>query len=80
MLASNRVYDVASRYAMQYSKTGYIHDLAQKRLVLLAMEQLVAIAKGWSQMIWVTRKTMSSILCMFLVTQRPGKYFHNTKM
>ena len=60
------------------AKQGSLHtrlEVARKQLVLLTIEQLVAIAKGWPQMKLVTTKTMSSLLHMFLMTQRSGKIF-----
>ena len=72
MLVSNQV--------VLQNRVNTSHDLARKRLVLLTIEQLVAIAKEWPQMIFVTSKIMSSLLCMFSMAQRPGKYFHNTEI
>ena len=52
----------------------------KKQLVLLTIEQLVAIAKGWPQMKLVTTKMMSSLLRMFLMSQWSSDYFHNTEI
>ena len=67
------------RHATQYNiaKQG---KYGKKQLVLLTIEQLVAIAKGWPQMKLVTTKMMSSLLRMFLMSQCSGDYFHNTEI
>ena len=71
------------RHAAQHNiatQGTYKHDLARKQLVLLTIEQLVAIAKGWPQIKLVTTKIFSSRLCMFLMTQHLSKYFHKTEI
>ena len=60
------------RHATQYNIAKQC-KYGKKQLVLLTVEQLVAIAKGWPQMKLVTTKMMSSLLHMFLMTQCSGE-------
>ena len=70
------------RHATQRNKAIRVHtrhDLARKQLLLLTIEQLVALPK-WPYEIGNNKNHVYSLLCMFLMTQQSGKYFHNTEI